>query len=217
MTTSGLTAWTVTVNDIIEKALRHELGVFGFGEEIPDEAAQFAMSHLNDLLKSTDNAAHLETQGTMTIPAGSASGAVASNVGEVISARHVSTYERQLARFGRDEYLAIPNKAAPGQPTCFYVSNQRDNVEMYVWPVPAVETTIKIDYRRIPETVTATSETIDFPLQYHPALAAMLATRCSGRMGVSPGERPELFARAARLWQEMEDNERPASYILGPY
>jgi hypothetical protein len=218
MTTSGVTAWELTARDVISAALCDELGAYGFGEDVPADASQFALSHLNALLKSASDGAHLETEGTVTIPADSASGTVGSNVNEVISARIVSsTYERPLARFGRDEYMTIPNKEASGEPTCFYVSNQRDSVAMYVWPVPSVETTIQIDYRRIPETITDASETIDFPPQYHPALIANLAVRCSGRLGVQPGQRAELFSRAQRLWQEMQDAERPASYMLGAY
>lgn len=218
MTTSGVTAWELTARDVISSALCDELGVYGFGEDVPAEAVTFALGHLNSLLKAAGEGAHLETEGTVTIPADSASGTVTSNVSEVISARLVSgVNERILARFGRDEYLSIPNKDASGEPTCFHVSNQRDNVLMYVWPVPTVETTIRIDYRRIPETVTDANETIDFPPQYHPALIASLAVRCSGRFGVQPNQRAELFARGARLWIEMQDAERPASYMLGGY
>jgi hypothetical protein len=218
MTTSGITAWELTARDVISAALCDELGIYGFGEDVPAEAVTFAMGHLNSLLKAAGEGAHLETEGTVTIPANDASGAIAGNVSEVISARLVSgVNERILARFGRDEYLSIPNKDASGEPTCFYVSNQRDNVLMYVWPVPTVETTVRTDYRRIPETVTDASETIDFPPQYHPALIENLAVRCAGRFNVQPNQRPELFSRAARHWQEMEDQERPASYMLGPY
>lgn len=219
MPTSGVTAWTLTVRDIVEAVLGDELGIIGIGRTARAVEADFVIRRLNALLKNHTAAAHLEAEGTVTIPADSSSGTVASNVQDVISARIVSTYERPLTRFERDEYFRIPNKDASGEPTCFYVSAQRDNTIMYVWPVPTVETTIKIDYRRIPETVTDINQTIDFPPQYHPALFAKLADLCAGRFGagISPQTRMEVAARAERLWREMEDNERPASYMLGAY
>lgn len=215
MPTSGVTSWGLTARDVINTALRDELGVIGLDETADADEAASALMHLNALVKSHGGGAHYETQGTVTIPAASASGTIASNVRDIISARFSGTFERMLVRWQRDEYLAIPNKAAIGDPTCFYVSNQRDNVVMYVWPVPSAQISVKIDYRRIPEIVVGLSDQVDFPEQYLPALVAMLATRCSGRYPGSAG--PELVARAQMLWREMEDNERPASYMLGPY
>lgn len=218
MATSGVTAWTLTVRDIVEQVLGDELGIIGIGRDARANEAEYVMRRLNMLLKEHTNAAHLETQGTVTIPADSSSGTIADNVQDVISARVVSTYERPLTRFGRDEYLMIPNKEAGGEPTCFYVSSQRDNTIMYVWPTPSVETTIKIDYRRTPETVTDLAETIDFPPQYHPALIVKLASMCLGRFGkgISPDTKVDVLNRASELWGAMQDEERPSSYMLGP-
>lgn len=217
MPTSGDTTWTLTAQDIISQALCDELGVFGFGESVTAEAQDHGLRHLIALMKSCKNSAHLESTGTVTIPAASASGTLGANVGEVVSARVVETggNERQLVRYERDDYLILPDKTASGAPAIFYVSDQRDEPLCYVWPVPTTDTTLKIDYRRIPETVTAVSQTVDFPNKYLPALIASLAVRCAGRFGVKPGDRPELFARAQVLWQEMQDDERPVSYMLG--
>lgn len=214
MPTSGTTAWSLTAADMVSQALS-ELGVVGITAVPKADQMTYGLFHLNALLKSWQSAGHLETTGTITIPAASGSGALAVYVQEVISARHSSTYERQLTRFGRDEYMSIPNKSAVGDPTIFYVSNQRDATVMYVWPVPAAITTIKFDYRRKPDTVTASSETVDWPQEYQDALISNLAVRIAGRFGAEI--KPELAQRADMLRREMEDIERPASYMLGGF
>lgn len=214
MATSGVTAWSLTARDIITTALVNELAVIPIGEDPEAQEAALVLSNLNYLMKSATNGSHLESLGTVTIPANSASGSVAGDVQEVISARLVTgATERDLSRFERDEYLSIPNKAASGTPTIFYVSRQRDDAVMYVWPVPVQETTVNISYIRIPETITDLSQNVDFPSEYIPALTAMLAVRSAGAFGETPS--PELVARANMLWREMEDNQRPVSYFMG--
>lgn len=217
MTTSGIADWSLTANEVINSALGDELGVIGLGEQADADDASFALYHLNALLKGLADNAHLETIGTVTIPANDASGILSADVQDVVSARILTTYERPLARFERDEYLSLPNKTASGEPTCFYVSRQRDAVTMYVWPVPTVETTIRIDYHRRIEVVTDIAETLDLPEEYLPALVANLAARCAGRFRISPNEMPELFNRAQTLMRELQDGQRPASYMLGAY
>lgn len=218
MPTSGTTAWELTANDAVTQALS-ELAVTELGEDPQAEEMTFGLFHLNALLKSWQNLSYLETTGTVTIPADTESGTLSADIQEVISARYAGDFDRWLHRYNRDEYLAIPNKDASGEPTIFYVSNQRDATVMYVWPVPTAETTIKIDYRRKPDTVTAASETIDFPEEYQGALIANLAVRLAGRFGDGIPQRTfaELKERAERLRIEMEDLERPASYNLGPW
>lgn len=211
MATSGTTAWALTARDVVTHAMG-ELAILPIGDDPDADEMTYGLFQLNALLKGWGGA-HLETTGTVTIPANTESGTLGSDVQDVISARHVGTFERQLARWERDEYLSLPNKEASGEPSAFYVSNQRDATVMYVWPVPTVETTIAIDYRRVPETVTDANETVDFPPDCHNALVANLALRIAGRFGAPLSQ--ELVARATTLRREMEDADRPASYYLG--
>lgn len=216
MTTSGVTLWSLTALDVVSEALR-ENAIIGI-DEVPDAAmAAKCLVRLNGLLKSWCIGSHLEATGTITVTGGQASGVIDASIKEVRAARVVesATYERQLARWERDEYFRIPNKAASGSPTCFYADAQRDATVLYVWPVPAANTTLKVEYQRFPETVTDLSETVDIPDEYQEAIYANLAVRCAGMFGVQPA--PELVARAAMLKREMEDAERPASYFMEAY
>lgn len=216
MTTSGITTWSLTARDIITAAL-HEHGVIGLAEEPEASEARACLLRLNAILKSWQVGLHLQSDATVTVPADSASGTIAADVEQVLAVRLVNsaTSQRPLYRWERDEYLALPNKAASGTPTIFYVAEQAEQSTLYLWPVPTAITTLSMDYLRKPETVTDLSETVDFPQKYQEALYAMLAVRCAGLFGAQISQ--ELAMRAERLRREIEDAERPSSYTFGTY
>jgi hypothetical protein len=216
MATSGVTAWSLTARDIITASLR-ETGIIGV-EETPTAAeADLCLLRLNALLKSWSFGKHLETTGTVTITANSQSGTIDPSINEVLSARVIegTDYERQLTRWERDEYFRLPNKASSGRPTAFFADKRLDAIVLYIWPVPTEETQIRVDYLRLPQTVTALSETVDIPSEYQEALFANLAVQCAGIFGQQPSG--ELVQRAAMLKRSAEDRERPASYMLGQF
>ena len=216
MTTSGVTAWSLTARDIITQAMR-ENAILSSGEDPTDEELVDCMVRLNAILKSWGaKASNLwrEATGTVTIPANDPSGMIDADIREITSARVIvsGTYHRQMGEWERDDYFSLPNKTASGSPTIFYLSKGVGQPTMHVWPVPTVETTIAIDYLRAPETVTSASETLDFPEEYQEALYANLALRCCGLFGVPP--QPELVERARQLERELLDASRPAAYYL---
>lgn len=215
MTTSGVTTWPLTAREIIHAAL-DENAILDLDDDFSANEAEKCLLRLNALLKSSLTGAHLETFGTLTIPAGSASGTLPADVREVISARYVnaSGAERMMNQFGRDDYLSLPNKAQSGVPFSYYVANQGAAPVMYVWPTPSVDTELRLDYMRMPETITDLDQTVDWPVEYAGALYAMLGVQIAGIFGEqSP---PELIARAERLRREIEDADRPSSYYMVP-
>jgi hypothetical protein len=205
----------MTALDIVTTALQENV-IIALGRT--PKAAELAacLVRLNAILKSWRVGLYLEQGATVTVPSGSASGTIGAGVAELLSVRIVTsaTNERQLARFERDQFLSIPNKTTSGTPTVYYAGEILGDTTVTLWPVPSADTTLKIDYLRLPETVTDGAETVDFPERYTEALYANLAERCAGVFGVSPSQ--ELMLRAERLRREMEDAERPASYFLEP-
>lgn len=212
--TSGETEWCLTARDIIREAL-FENSIIAIGEEPTAEEAERCLVRLNALLKSWRVGRHLEKTGTITIPAGERVGTIDDQINEVMSARVIETvdYERQLARWTRDEYFRLPNKNTQGSPTCFYADAQRERIELYVWPVPLIDTQFKVDFLRLPETITNLNQVVDFPQEYQEALYTNLAVRIAGVFGEQPSQ--ELYMRATEFKRLMEDRERPASYYLG--
>ncbi len=214
MTTSGVTAWSLTARDLITAALQ-ENAIVGLGREPTSAEMTACLLRLNGMLKSWMPGAFHETTGTVTITGGDASGVLAAGIKRIITARlELTSTERQLAEWSRDQYLSLPNKASSGDPTIFYQARQLAGITLYIWPVPVANKTLHIDYERVPETVTDINETVDFPQEYQEALYANLALRCAGLFG-SPLN-PELVARAQRLEREMLDSERPDSYTFEP-
>tara|TARA_R100001086_G_scaffold180400_5_gene100180 strand:- start:6320 stop:6985 length:666 start_codon:yes stop_codon:yes gene_type:complete len=219
MATSGTTAFSLTVRDVIDRALIDELGVYGDGETVDADALSVALGKLASMLKSWQLKGVLWKQETVsdTGTADTATIALDSFVRGVNGCRYVesATNERQMTRWGRDEYMSIPNKAASGTPTIYYVQRAEDGLVLSVWPVPTANFTLKLDIDRAMDTVTDAGETLDVPEELHETVIANLAVRLMGKYRISPGELPELVSRAQMLERQMLDNYRPASYMLG--
>lgn len=216
MTTSGVTAYSLTARDIVATALE-ENGIIRLGSQPKANELDACLRRLNSMLKSWQSQGLEWKHETISLSctANDATTALASYVQSVNGVRYYesATNERQMARFERDEYLSLPNKAASGTPTIYYV-NEGDSKIMSVWPVPTANYTLKVDIVRKFDTVTNAGETVDIPEHLTETIYANLAVRCAGLFGTqSP---PELLNRAAVLERQMLDNMRPASYFLGP-
>lgn len=212
MSTSGTTAWSMTAADMIKHALR-ENGIIALNETPTSSEIAACLVILNGLLRSWTPGAWVGSLDDLPITGGAASTTLDSAIAEVLSVRFPSgSIERELMRWGRSEYLEIPNKTQSGDPLAFYADDQRDAIMLYLWPIPADDVTLKYEYLRFPDVVTDQTQTVDFPQKYNEAMFTALAVRCAGIFGKQPP--PELVARAQFLKQQMDDAERPESYII---
>jgi len=213
MTTSGTTAWTVTAGDIIKTAMGPILDP---GADPEAGEMEDCLVHLNGLLKSWQGRgvglSHQAT-GTITTAPGDASGTIDGAIRSISSAWLVvsATQDRPLFPIDRTQYLRLPNKVQVGSPTMFYFSRQRDAPELHLWPVSATAATIRIDYDRIVETVTALTETIDIRAELFEAVWTNLATMIAPAVFGVPCP-PKIEARAQILEAQMLDAERPDVY-----
>lgn len=216
MATSGETAWGLTALDIVKLAMG-ELQVLSIGDDPDAEEAEECYKRLNAMLKSWQvrgaSLAH-DTTGTVETTASAPSVALPEGARSISSARLVvsATQERPLYAISRTDYLNLPNKAAAGSPTMYYLDRQRDVATLYLWPVSAAAATLKLDYTRSIETVTDGSEALDIREELQECVYANLAVRVAGLFGQQPG--PELVARAQSLEAQMLDAERPDSYFF---
>src|SRR5689334_7114176 len=142
MTTSGITDWPLTVAEVVRHALV-ELGAISSGEEPEATEEADAMVRLNGMLKTWSTKANLfrEATGTLTVLGGTGAGTLPSEVRQLNSARLIvsSTYQRPLLQWNRDQYYSMPNRAAVGNPTIFYLSRTPTASEIRIWPVPAAD------------------------------------------------------------------------------
>ena len=214
MTTSGVTAWALTAADIV-KAAMGEIATIDPGTDPTSDELESCLLRLNGMLKSWSLkgvSLYRETSATISTTAAQAYVTLSAGIRAISSARLVvsATNERQLWPWTRAEYMSLPNKAAVGSPTIYFLDRQRDAAVIYFWPVSATIASIKLDYDRIPETVVDSDETLDIREELQETVYANLAVRIAGIFGQTPG--PELASRAQMLEQQMFDAERPDAY-----
>lgn len=216
MPVSGVTAWSLTANDIVKAALG-ELATIEIGTDPDAEESEACLLRLNGMLKSwQQRGVTLMREASVDVVTTPATAAVTlpAGVRTIASARLIysATRERQLFQWTRSQYLSLPNKTAAGDPTIYYLDRARDAAILNLWPVSATAKTIRLDYDRIVNTVTAGAETIDIREELHETVYANLAVRCAGVFGQTAPE--ELQRRAAMLEALMFDAERPDSYVF---
>jgi hypothetical protein len=223
MPTSGTSEWVVTAGDLIHSAAR-EIGAIAMGDELEDSEMDEAQVRLNNMLKSWSVEGNLfrETTGTLTITGGTGAATLPDDIRDVMTARHVlsTTNRRALARWNRDQYYAIPNRSAVGNPVAFYLSNQLGGQSLYVWPVPVANITLELDYGRRVETVTAPEEDLDIPQEWNEAVMYGLAARMSSMFGATkldPATVQRVDVVARDLYQRLLDADRPDSYYFEPW
>lgn len=86
-----------------------------------------------------------------------------------------------MSRLSREEYYALPNKAARGYPTQFYYDRQRESGVLNIWPTPdAGLGTLGFTYRRVIMDIDAGADDFDVPQEWYEALVFGLADRLVG-------------------------------------
>ncbi|HUQ70842.1 MAG TPA: hypothetical protein VM165_15030 [Planctomycetaceae bacterium] len=197
------------------KAALGEIATIDPGTDPTTEEQSDCLLRLNGMLKSWSLkgvSLYRETSVTITTTPATAAVTLSAGIRNISSARLVvsATNERLLWPWSRADYLTLPNKTAAGSPTIYYLDRQRAAGVVYFWPVSATAASIKLDYDRIPETITAGTQTVDIREELQETVYANLAVRIAGLFGQQASA--ELIARAGMLEQAMFDAERPDSY-----
>ena len=221
MATSGDIDFTLTARSVIQRAYE-VLGVYGASDTVEADDAELARVLLNAMLKSwQSDGCNLwrEEEDTLTVPVSTASVTMDPRVIDVLEARveMSSTYERPLARWEWGEYVAVPNKAAPGVPAAFVLRKERAQTVFRVWPVPTAETTIHFTAARVIEDVTALDDELDLPQEWLECVIYNLAAKLAiphARVGTPEAQAAKQ--EGAALYAQMRDMDRPASVFFQP-
>ena len=223
MPTSGETSFEWTAGDLIKSAMV-ELGVLSLGDEPDSDEYAEAVRRLNGFLKylATKGAMFRDSTGTVTITGGTGAATLDSAIRDVSSVRHVvsATNYRQLMPWNRSQYYAMPNRAAVGNPSIYFINKTTTGNEIRIWPVPAADITLHIDYSRGAEVVTAPDETLDVPEDWHDAMLYNLASRLASMFGADRIDTVKLQRverSAAETLNAMLDADRPDSYFMHPW
>jgi hypothetical protein len=223
MPTSGDVTLELTFADAAKSAAV-ELGAIGTADDLEDSEREEMMRRGNNMLKTWSVEANLfrEETATVTITGGTGAATLPAEVREINSLRHVvsATNNRQLARLNRDEFYGYPNRATVGNPTIFYVNKGPEALELRIWPIPADDIDLDLDYSRAAYAITAPEETLDIPVEWHEAFVLGLASRSASMFGttrIDPGTVQRVEGQAQMLYQRMLDADRPDSYYFEPW
>jgi hypothetical protein len=227
MTSSGTTTFQLNLSDVMEEAYeqagRRMQG--GYDYRTARRSLDLLMQEwcnrgFNLWLVDQQDIAMLANVNSYTLPADTI------DVTDAVYRRNAGTLETQsdifLNRISVSDYAAIPTKLTTGpQPYNYYIDRQRDAPVMFVWPVPNDIQAGVIHYwrlRRIQDSGTPGSNTMDVPFRFVPAMVAGLAFNIAkkypdlmGRLEMLKGAYEEQFLLAAG-----EDRDR-ASVRLTPY
>lgn len=214
---SGTYNFNLEIGDVIQEATEMIGGEVTLGEE-----PRSARRSINLILSDWQNrGVCLWTTNTTTV-------SVAASTSQVSLGSHVSDVmqvvvnrddtDLEMTRISYEEYLKIPNKGQTGRPSQYAIKRFSDNVQLFMWSVPDVNTDKlkieKIDYMQ--DVDKSAIQNADMPRRFLPALTTGLAYYMSlKRPGITE-------ARATFLKREYEerlgfamteDKERASLYI----
>jgi hypothetical protein len=215
-----MSEWSQTVGQLCLSAAM-ELGAVGIGESLESAEELEMQTRLNSMLAKWSIEANLfrETSGTVTVTGGTGAATLPADIRDVRSARIVesTTYKRTLAVWNRDEFFQLPNRAQSGSATIIYFSKQIGGSILYLWPVPAANVDIELDYSRTFTFADAPDQALDIPPEWHEAVLYGLASRSAGIFGTTAldaGKVARCDAQAKASYERMLDSDRPDSYFF---
>jgi hypothetical protein len=217
---------TMTAGEIVVRAMEL-IGAKDSRTTLQGEDMTLGVSQLNWMLKSWQaQGCNLWRKATDSVVFSADTPTVTLDpyVIDVQEARLVVTtdplYERWLDRWEWGEYVVLPNKLASSQPTIFVLDKQRAAVTMTLWPVSPEAITINYTYARVVEDVVNSASTVDVPQAWLEAVYYGLADRLLDPFSVTesqPRVAARIQARAASLYQQMLDLDRPQSVFFEPF
>jgi hypothetical protein len=219
MSTSGTYNFSMDIDEVIQEAMEMIGGEPTLGLE-PRSARRSINLLLSDW-QNRDIMLWTAETSTITVSASVTTYALSSSSIDVLEAV-ISRDDNdiQLERISMQEYLKIPNKKQAGKSTQYAVRHERDNPEIYVWPLPENSTDkIKVELIRYMQDVDKSAvQTPDISRRFLPCLTAGVAYYMSmkrpnvdmNRIAMIKTEYEERLARALT-----EDRER-VSLLIKP-
>ena len=218
MATSGTYDFSLDIDEVIEEAME----MIG-GEQTLGHEPKSARRSINLLLQDWQNRGILLwTANTTTVSVSTSVTAYSLpdstiDVTEAVLGR--DNTDLQIERITMEEYLKIPRKGQKGRPSQYAIRRGRDNVTVFLWPVPENTTDLlKLEHIKYTEDVNKSAgQTADISRRFIPCLTAGLAYFMSmKRPGVNPARIQVLNQEYEnRLERAMhEDRERASAYFL---
>lgn len=218
MATSGTYSFSMDIDEVIQEAMEMIGGEVTLGEE-----PRSARRSINLLLQDWQNRGiqlwTINTTAVTVTTSVTAYSLDAHNIDVIEAVVNRDNIDLQLERISMEEYLKIPRKGQTGRPTQYAVRRERDNPEVYLWPIPENSTDkIKFETVKYFQDVSRSSQTADISRRFYPCLTAGTAYFMSmKRPGVDMGRIQMLKAEyEERLLRAQEEDKERASLYLKP-
>ena len=176
MSTSGTYNFSMDIDEVIQEAMEMIGGEPTLGHE-PKSARRSINLLLSDW-QNRDIMLWTAETSTVTVTASVTTYALASSSIDVLEAVvNRDNTDIQLERISMQEFLKIPNKKQTGRPTQYAVRHERDNPEIYLWPLPENSTDkVKVELIRYMQDVNKSAiQTPDISRRFLPCLTAGVA------------------------------------------
>tara|TARA_R110000787_G_scaffold87662_4_gene186649 strand:+ start:1002 stop:1676 length:675 start_codon:yes stop_codon:yes gene_type:complete len=219
MATSGTYNFNMDIDEVIQEASEMIGGETQLGHE-----PKSARRSINLILTEWQNkGVHLWTVNTtaVTVAASVSTYSLSSNTIDVLEAVvERSSSSTQLTRISMEEYLLIPNKKQSGRPNQYAVRRNRDNPDVFVWPLPENSTDIihfeKFKY--LEDVNKSAVQNADVPRRFLPALTTGLAFNLAIKRPNVPDSRIALLKTqySDRLKEAMEEDRERTSLFFKP-
>ena len=219
MSTSGTYNFSMDIDEVIQEATEMIGGEPTLGHE--PKSARRSINLLLQDWQNRDIMLWTAETSTFTVSISTTTYSLASSSIDVLEAVvNRDNVDIQLERISMQEFLKIPNKKQTGRPTQYAVRHERDNPEIYLWPLPENSTDqVKVELIRYMQDVNRSAiQTPDVSRRFLPCLTAGVAYYMSmkrpnvdmERIAMIKTEYEERLARALT-----EDRER-VSLLIKP-
>ena len=221
MATSGTTAFTLDLADIMEEA--YDLCGSELRSGYDYRGAKRALNLI--FLEWQNKGLNLWKieQGTQTLTSGTSSYPLPSSALEVVDAfirtnagDTVKQFDQRLNRISRTEYNHQAIKLLQSRPTQFYIDKGTSSNNIVLWSTPdSSETyTLVYDYiQKIEDAGNPASNNADVPSRYLPCLTYALAYNLACKMPEAQNRVPMIKQRYDELWNEVSDADRERAAI----
>lgn len=217
-TVSGTTSWSMDVDDILEAAL-DPLG----GEHTSGIEASKARRTLNLILIELQNKNIPLSKiliSSVALVQGTDSYLLDSSISDALSCSiKLGTTEINITRYGMKEYNNIPVKTTQNRPNLFATQRLDDQVKVYFWPVPNLNTyTANLLTAVRVDDINAAYQRVDLPYRYLPVLIKWLTYELSkAKVGISEVDKQRFEKDYKEALTDAFDEDRERSdFIIKP-
>jgi len=193
-TTSGLTNFTLDVDDIIEQAIEPIGGEWSTGVEM-SKARRTLNLILIELQNKNIPLSKIDEE-DISITLSNRQYTLPTSVVDVLELNiqdASDNLEIPLERWGERDYHQIPNKTTSNRPTLYTTEREANNVILKVWPTPDKAYTAKLLVAKRVEDITVSYQRVDLSYRYLPLIVKWLRYELSLTRDNVPLEKIAIF------------------------